>query len=190
MSIIRNERDVTSHTQATHLLRPHTHTVWKTYTFGSEAAMTTQLAACEPWAGAHAEPALHPRGGSRREPLSSVDGRARAWMGQDSEAVADAPHASSRARRVERRLVGASVGAFGCRNASTACQRDVDGSIQATRIVTEWWRYGLPGQFRPHLSWCRARGHEWAPDRRRAPPPGHPQRESRWLSPFCRVFVV
>ena len=60
VSIIRNERDVTSHTQATHLLRPHTHTVWKTYTFGSEAAMTTQLAACEPWAGAHAEPALRP----------------------------------------------------------------------------------------------------------------------------------
>ena len=82
--------------------------------------------------------ALHPRGGSRREPLSSVDGRARAWMGQDGEAVADAPHASSRARRVERRLVGASVGAFGCRNASTACQRDVDGSIQATCIVTGW----------------------------------------------------
>ena len=60
-------------------------------------------------------------------------------MGQDGEAVADAPHASSRARRVERRLVGASVGAFGCRNASTACQRDVDGSIQATRIHCSHW---------------------------------------------------
>ena len=73
--------------------------------------MTTQLAVCEPRAGAHAEPALHPGGGSRREPLSSIDGRACAWMGQDGEAVADAPHASSRARRVERRLVGASDGA-------------------------------------------------------------------------------
>ena len=72
------------------------------------------------------------------EPLSAADSRARAWMGQEGEVVADAPHASSRARRVERRLVGASVGAFGCRNASTACQRDVDGSIQATRIVTGW----------------------------------------------------
>ena len=60
------------------------------------------------------------------------------WMGQGGGAVADAPHASSIARRVERRLVGASVGAFGCRNASTACQRDVDGSIQATCIVTGW----------------------------------------------------
>ena len=58
------------------------------------------------------------------EPLSAADGRARAWMGQGGEAGADAPHASSRARRVERRLVGASVGAFGRRNASTACQRD------------------------------------------------------------------
>ena len=38
-------------------------------------------------------------------------------MGQDGKAVADALHASSRARRVDRRLVGASVGAFGCRNA-------------------------------------------------------------------------
>ena len=151
-------RDMTSHRHSgVHYYFDHTHrrqghrspalrhemwtsatTVWKTYTFGSEAAMTTQLAVCEPRAGAHAEPALHPRGGSRREPLSSVDGRARAWMGQDGEAVADAPHASSRARRVERRLVGASVGAFGCRNASTACQRDVDGSIQATCIVTGW----------------------------------------------------
>ena len=58
------------------------------------------------------------------EPLSAADGRARAWMGQGGAARADAPHASSRARRVERRLVGASVGAFGRRNASTACQRD------------------------------------------------------------------
>jgi hypothetical protein len=58
------------------------------------------------------------------EPLSAADGRARAWMGQGGEAGAEAPHASSRARRVERRLVGASVGAFGRRNASTACQRD------------------------------------------------------------------
>ena len=58
------------------------------------------------------------------EPLSATDGRARAWMGQGGAARADAPHASSRARRVERRLVGASVGAFGRRNASTACQRD------------------------------------------------------------------
>ena len=72
-------RDMTSHRHSlrrTQLLRPYTHrhrspalhremwtsatTVWKTYTFGSEAAMTTQLAACEPWAGAHAEPALRP----------------------------------------------------------------------------------------------------------------------------------
>ena len=58
------------------------------------------------------------------EPLSAADGRARAWMGQGGEAGADAPHASSRARRVERRLVGASDGAFGRRNASEACQRD------------------------------------------------------------------
>ena len=72
------------------------------------------------------------------EPLSAADSRARAWMGQDGETEADAPHASSRARRVERRLVGASVGAFGCGNANTACQRDVDGSIQATCIVTGW----------------------------------------------------
>ena len=72
------------------------------------------------------------------EPLSAADSRARAWMGQGGGEGADAPHASSRARRVERRLVGASDGAFGCRNASTACQRDVDGSIQATCIVTGW----------------------------------------------------
>ena len=72
------------------------------------------------------------------EPLSAVDGRARAWMGQGGEAGADAPHASSRARRVERRLVGASVGAFGCRNASTACQRDVDGSSQGMAAEARW----------------------------------------------------
>ena len=58
------------------------------------------------------------------EPLSAADGRARAWMGQGGEAGADAPRASSRARRVERRLVGASDGAFGRRNAKEACQRD------------------------------------------------------------------
>ena len=52
----------------------------KTYTFGSEAAMTTQLAVCEPRAGAHAEPALRPgveeplRGGWRRATLRDAQG--------------------------------------------------------------------------------------------------------------------
>ena len=42
--------------------------------------MTTQLAACEPWAGAHAEPALRPgveeplRGGWRRATLRDAQG--------------------------------------------------------------------------------------------------------------------
>ena len=80
------------------------------------------------------------------EPLSAADGRARAWMGQGGAARADAPHASSRARRVERRLVGASVGAFGCRNASTACQRDglVPRNCNAPGSRTS--RGGPPGQ--------------------------------------------
>ena len=51
-----------------------------TYTFGSEAAMTTQLAVCEPRAGAHAEPALRPgveeplRAGWRRTTLRDAQG--------------------------------------------------------------------------------------------------------------------
>ena len=90
---------MTSHRHSlrrTQLLRPYTHrhrspalhremwtsatTVWKTYTFGSEAAMTTQLAVCEPRAGAHAEPALRPgveeplRGGWRRATLRDAQG--------------------------------------------------------------------------------------------------------------------
>ena len=60
----------------------------------------------------------------RDEPAAQTRPGWRIETGQRGEAGADAPHASSRARRVERRLVGASDGAFGRRNAKEACQRD------------------------------------------------------------------
>ena len=60
----------------------------------------------------------------RDEPAAQTRPGWRIETGQGGEAGADAPHASSRARRVERRLVGASDGAFGRRNAKEACQRD------------------------------------------------------------------
>ena len=46
----------------------------------------------------------------RDEPAAQTRPVWRIETGQGGEAGADAPHASSRARRVERRLVGASVG--------------------------------------------------------------------------------
>ena len=80
------------------------------------------------------------------EPLSAADGRARAWRGQGGEAGADAPRASSRARRVERRLVGASDGAFGRRNAKEACQRDGLVPRNCNALGSRTSRGGPPGQ--------------------------------------------
>ena len=82
----------------------------------------------------------------RDEPAAQARPGWRIETGQGGEAGADAPHASSRARRVERRLVGASVGAFGRRNAKEACQRDGLVPRNCNALGSRTSRGGPPGQ--------------------------------------------